>query len=269
MVALPLPGHPVFLSAFTRDGFAIAPAVLTHAQCDAVAAATTTLASGAPGLRSLLEHDWCRALTIALRAHPDIATAIPVGHVAVQCTYFEKSAAQNWLVPIYQDLSIPVRARVAHPELRGWAEKEGSVFVQPPVSVLEQLVAVRVHLDPCLETDGPLQCLPGTHTQGRIEAAEAVRLKRDGAVVSCIVERGGALVMRPLVLHRRRRPAPAGAGYCISCLVRRCCLTVWRGRIRAVDASMRPIPALMPATTAALRNPQAAPAPRRHLRSAG
>lgn len=181
----------MFLSTFLRDGVVV----------DAAIAAIGSSASGSPGTRSLLAHDWCRSLAATLRAHPAIGAMIPAGHVAVQCTYFEKSLDQNWLVPIHQDLSIPVREQVAHPALRGWSEKEGSLFVQPPADLLEQLFAVRVHLDPCLDADGPLQCVPGTHLLGRIDAASAVRLKQAGPVFSASVERGGVLAMRPLVLH--------------------------------------------------------------------
>lgn len=104
-------------------------------------------------------------------------------------------------MPIHQDLSIPVRARVDHPDLRGWSDKEGGLFVQPPVEVLEQLVALRIHIDPCGDEDGPLQFLAHTHTRGRIGAHEASQLKRDGQLVTCSVARGGALLMRPLALH--------------------------------------------------------------------
>ena len=62
-------------------------------------------------------------------------------------------------------------------------------------------MAVRVHIDPCGDTDGPLQFVPRTHTRGRIDAAQASRLKREGPLVTCRVERGGVLLMRPLTLH--------------------------------------------------------------------
>lgn len=191
----------MLFDAFQRDGFAVIPAVLGQSQCDAIAASIDSFASGSPGTRSLLVHDWCRELATALREHQEVGALIPADHVAVQCTYFEKSLDNNWLVPIHQDLSIPVRARVEHPVLRAWSEKEGTIFVQPPSELLETLVAVRVHLDHCLETDGPLQFVPATHTHGRIDAAEASRLKQAGPVVTCAVEQGGALVMRPLALH--------------------------------------------------------------------
>lgn len=189
------------ITSFDRNGFAILPHVLGDADCDHLASVTESLAAAQPGTRNLLAHDWCVDLARSLRTHAGIASSIPADYVAVQCTYFEKSAGQNWLVPVHQDLSIPVRRRVEHPALRGWSEKEGSVFVQPPVEVLASLVAVRVHIDPCEETDGPLQFVPRTHTRGRIDAAQASTLKREGPVVTCSVERGGVLLMRPLALH--------------------------------------------------------------------
>lgn len=188
-------------TSFVEDGFAIVPDVLTDADCDRLSTLTAALSTSQPGTRNLLDHGWCADLARRLRAHPDLAAAIPADHVAVQCTYFEKSVGQNWLVPIHQDLSIPVRVRVDHPALRGWSEKEGMTFVQPPVEVLEQLVTVRIHIDACGAGDGPLQFLARTHTRGRIDAVQASALKREGKLVTCSVDRGGALLMRPLALH--------------------------------------------------------------------
>jgi len=66
-------------------------------------------------------------------------------------------------VSLHQDLSIPVKERVVSNEFSGWSEKEGCVFVQPPVSVLESLVAVRVHLDHGGAESGALRVVPGSH----------------------------------------------------------------------------------------------------------
>jgi len=189
------------MNSFLRDGFAVIPDVLDQDECVALDGAVSALGTGMPGTRNLLTHDWCCALAARVRAHPDVAAAIPDDFIAVQCTYFEKSRDQNWLVPVHQDLSIPVRERVEHPTLRGWSEKEGGLFVQPPLEVLEQLVALRVHLDPCLEQDGPLQFVPASHTLGKIAAERAAAIKRAGPVVTCTLAPGGVLMMRPLALH--------------------------------------------------------------------
>lgn len=186
---------------FDADGFAVIPQVLSIQECDTIASLTGGLADDGAGTRCLLPQAWCSALSRRLRRHPAVAALVPTVHVAVQCTYFEKSVHRNWLVPLHQDLSIPVAARVDHPDLRGWSDKEGSLFVQPPIDLLAQLVALRVHLDPCGEDDGPLQFVPGSHRSGRLIPQEAQARRRAGPLVSCAMDRGGVLAMRPLALH--------------------------------------------------------------------
>jgi ectoine hydroxylase-related dioxygenase (phytanoyl-CoA dioxygenase family) len=114
---------------------------------------------------------------------------------------FDKSPEKNWLVALHQDLSIPVKHRVQSSECSGWSEKEGPLYVQPPVSVLEQLVAVRIHIDDCPEESGALRVVAKSHLEGRLsrDRAEALRLEHGETAVP--VDRGGALVMRPLILH--------------------------------------------------------------------
>ena len=72
------------------------------------------------------------------------------------------------------------------PGLRGWSQKEGALFVQAPVELLAQLVAVRVHLDACGADDGPLRVLPGSHRLGLV-APEAAVLARNAVAGFCIL----------------------------------------------------------------------------------
>lgn len=189
--------HPEF---FTINGFSLVPNVLPTAECAFIAAHIQPDAASV-GTRCLLPQAWCAALARRLRQHPALSSLIPADHVAVQCTYFEKSASRNWLVPIHQDLSIPVARRVDEPDLRGWSEKEGALFVQAPAELLAQLVAVRVHLDACGADDGPVRVVPGSHRQGLINPEAAVLMRSAGAEVTCEAAAGDALVMRPLLLH--------------------------------------------------------------------
>jgi hypothetical protein len=193
----------VALSAteFAENGFTVVPRALSHAECRTLATEVANAVSNGPGSRRLLAQGWCRSLAAHLRASTRFAGLVPPGHVAVQCTYFSKSASHNWLVPIHQDLSIPVAARVSEPVLRGWSEKEGELFVQPPAAFLERLVAVRVHLDACGEADGPLQVVPRSHASGTITPEEAAEVRRSRGAVACTVDLGDALVLRPLLLH--------------------------------------------------------------------
>lgn len=81
-----------------------------------------------------------------------------------------------------------------------WTVKAGIVHVQPPAEVLSRILAIRLHLDESAEENGPLRVIPGSHGQGRFSAEQvAERAKRSS--ITCTVPRGGALLMRPLLLH--------------------------------------------------------------------
>lgn len=126
---------------------------------------------------------------------------LPDDAVAVQCTVFEKSPVKNWLVAFHQDRSIPVRDRVEAPELTGWSEKEGDIFVQPPASLLEKITAVRLHIDPCTLESGALRVVPGSHLSGILAAADAERIRDIAGERVLPSPRGGALLLKPLLLH--------------------------------------------------------------------
>ena len=184
----------------STDGVTLVQALLNEQECDDVARSLGRLQAVGAGSRRLLHEPWCAALAEKVMGHPAVRAALPERARAVQCSVFEKSAARNWLVAIHQDLSIPVAARVNHPALSGWSEKEGAIFVQPPDGVLAQLLAVRIHIDDCLLADGPLKVVPGSHELGRVEPAQAALLGRaEGVTIPA--SRGDALLMRPLVLH--------------------------------------------------------------------
>lgn len=182
-------------------GFALVPQVLEGRECEEVSLHLARAQTGRAGTRALLSQPWCQALAQRLSCHAALAALLTPGLVAVQCTAFEKSAARNWLVPVHQDLGIPVAQRIDHPQLRGWSEKEGVPHVYAPAEVLERLVAVRLHVDECAATDGPLRVIPGTHRHGTLDEQAAAAWRQRTAEVVCIAPRGSVLLMRPLLLH--------------------------------------------------------------------
>ncbi len=185
--------------SFDDDGFAVLPALLSDAELARIDAAMARRSE--VGSRDLLNEPWCAALAGRIQDDVRLTTALPGTHVAVQCTSFEKSVERNWLVPVHQDVAIPVAARFAHPALGGWSSKSGTWFVQPPVDLLEQLVAVRLHVDDCGVEDGALNVVAGSHRHGRLADADAVALRDAVGTVACLVPRGGAMLLRPLLLH--------------------------------------------------------------------
>jgi ectoine hydroxylase-related dioxygenase (phytanoyl-CoA dioxygenase family) len=88
-------------------------------------------------------------------------------------------------------------------EARGflaWRQKAGVWQVQPPPEITAAMVAVRVHLDDCHAGKGPLRVLPGSHRQGGLDN-EIDHWKREVESVTCLTDAGGAVTMRPLILH--------------------------------------------------------------------
>lgn len=182
------------------NGFVVLPGVLSEVRCQTVEGHLADLGAGTAGTRNLLDATWCGSIAAALRDSKSLGSLL-AGSVAVQCTYFDKSPSVNWLVPIHQDLSIPVRERVDHPDLKGWSEKEGALFVQPPPAVLDGMVAVRLHIDDSGSDNGPLRVIPGSHRSGRLPGNKQVALRDGGKDVACTAPRGGVVAMKPLLLH--------------------------------------------------------------------
>jgi len=191
------------------DGVTLVRSLLSEAECDEIARSLAGMDARGAGTRRLLQERWCADLAGKVMAHPDVRAALPANARAIQCTFFEKSATRNWLVPMHQDLAIPVAGRVEHAALTGWSEKEGGLFVHAPDRLLAQLLAVRIHVDPCAAEDGPLRVVPGSHALGRVEPARAALAGRTHAV-AVPARRGDALLMRPLVLHASSKSSGSG-----------------------------------------------------------
>jgi ectoine hydroxylase-related dioxygenase (phytanoyl-CoA dioxygenase family) len=190
---------------FFEQGFVVVPGIFSEMVCDDAVAQLTQLSTARAGSRNLLAQPWCIKIASALKSHPAITPLLPEDAAVVQCTLFEKTADKNWGVGLHQDLSIPVRERVAAPECAGWAFKEGVLYTQPPPLVLESLVAIRVHLDPCPSSEGPLRVVPRSHAAGRLCETEAAQLRTQNGETVCVAGRGSVLVMRPLLLGASSR----------------------------------------------------------------
>ncbi len=182
-------------------GYAVITGILPDNQIQRLSRRITSFSNATQGTRKLLDAPWCSELAEQLRVDPHLRPFLPSNAQVVQCTLFVKSVEKNWLVSLHQDLSIPVAERVENPQFSGWSQKEGDLFVQPPVAVLEEIVAVRVHLDDCDESNGALRVVSGSHRLGRLTSSAASEERDRRGECSVAVPRGGVMVMRPLLLH--------------------------------------------------------------------
>ncbi|MBC8290322.1 MAG: phytanoyl-CoA dioxygenase family protein [Planctomycetes bacterium] len=140
-----------------------------------------------------------------LHSHPNVARLVAevLGPqaVLVRGLFFDKTPDSNWGIFWHQDLSIAVRRREQVDGFRPWSVKAGIPHVQPPPQILDGMLTVRLHLDDCLEANGALRVIPGSHRSARLNLAEAEQLQQNGEPMTCEVSSAGAVVMKPLLLH--------------------------------------------------------------------
>ncbi len=187
---------------WTRDGVLPLRAALDEATC----ADLSTLATDRPG-RRLSEAG------LAARLAPLTAIARRLlGEAAfpVRAVLFDKTADRNWSLGWHQDRTIAVKDRQAADSFCPWTTKDGMAHVAPPMRILEAMVTLRLHLDPCGLDNAPLKAALGSHRLGRIAAAEAARAAGDLPVLPCLAERGDVWAYATPILHasdRAARPA--------------------------------------------------------------
>lgn len=154
--------------------------------------AARDLLSSMPGVQALATLKKIREITKAILGGEPFP---------VRGLLFDKTPAANWLVPWHQDLTICVKARREAAGFGPWSRKAGLVHVQAPADVLDQMLAVRLHLDDCGRDNGALRVIPGTHRAGRLSADRIATIRASADAVDCAVSRGGALLMKPLLVH--------------------------------------------------------------------
>ena len=199
-----------WLADLDARGFALLPDVVDEGRVRALLAALDE-AEDAAGVRRRESVYAIRNLLEAVPAVAELARdpairglvepVLGPGAFAVRGILFDKTPDANWKVTWHQDLTIAVRERREVAGFGPWSEKAGVVHVQPPAEVLERMVTVRLHLDPCGPENGPVQLIPGSHSAGRLSAGEVQRWRAEVAPVSACTGAGGVLLMRPLALH--------------------------------------------------------------------
>lgn len=202
---------PTTIAPIREDGFAAVPDLIGPEAAEALGAAVDRAAATAGtlrrdatvyGMRDLLRGvPEVRALAGSRALLDPVEAVLGPGAFAVRGLWFDKTPGANWGVPWHQDLTIAVAERIEAPGFGPWTVKAGIHHVRPPVAVLGAMLTVRVHLDDCGATNGPLQVIPGSHRDGRLDAAATRERLGRGPKVDCLVARGGAVLMRPLILH--------------------------------------------------------------------
>jgi ectoine hydroxylase-related dioxygenase (phytanoyl-CoA dioxygenase family) len=186
-----------------RDGFAIVPQVVAAPTISRIldALSESAVRRTRAGIRNVLRIPAIRELATQENLLELARQVLGPGAIPYRTTLFDKSAQSNWLVVWHQDTALPLRERR---DVRGWGPwsvKEGVVCAHAPASALEQVLAIRVHLDDSNEQNGPLRVLPSTHNSGVLNDDQLNALASQEAAIDCCVASGGVLLMRPLLVH--------------------------------------------------------------------
>jgi ectoine hydroxylase-related dioxygenase (phytanoyl-CoA dioxygenase family) len=197
-------------SQFEQDGFQIINSLVSDGECDRLAAELSPLfeqqikssKNRIGGVRNLLRTS---PVVSGVAKSPTITEllqqAASVRAFPVRAIFFDKNPDANWLVPWHQDLAIAVAEQIETPGFTGWSMKDGIPHVHPPTEILGSMIILRLHLDNCDASNGALKVVAGSHHSGKIPAGEIARRTSASEQIVCEVQKGGALLMRPLLLH--------------------------------------------------------------------
>lgn len=132
-----------------------------------------------------------------------IESIFGVGYFIVKSIYFDKPEQSNWFVAWHQDLTISVDQKIDLPGYTSWTSKQNQFAVQPPIEILKDNFTIRIHLDDTDADNGALKVLSGSHLKD-IYRPENIDWSVESETI-CDVKRGGAMIMRPLLMHASDR----------------------------------------------------------------
>ncbi len=193
---------PSFQQAIATNGWAVTAPMFDAATIAGLRDDIAPLVqAGRGGARNLLDEPRVAALAAAPPLRQLAVAILGTGCFAVRALFFDKTPDANWKVIWHQDLTIAARERVDVAGYGPWTDKGGVPHVQPPTDILEHMVALRLHLDPCTADNGPVRVIDGTHRLGRLvpDAIDSLRAEQRESV--CLADEGAVLAFRPLLLH--------------------------------------------------------------------
>lgn len=122
----------------------------------------------------------------------------------VRVLFFDKPPDRTWTLPWHKDTSIAVREhRIASHHFSRPTTKAGVPHVIAEDAVLQQMLTLRIHLDPVTDQNGPLKVVPQSH-----QSSSSAGQGTDSAV-TILASAGDVLAMRPLITHSSGASSPS------------------------------------------------------------
>lgn len=122
----------------------------------------------------------------------------------VRALLFDKGMQSNWTLAPHQDRTIAVAAHHDVPGFGPWTLKEGQIHVQPPQSVIDAMVTLRVHIDQVDARNAPLEVIAGSHRSGRLTEDAIKKLTKVARPMECLAESGDVWAYRTAIVHWSR-----------------------------------------------------------------
>ncbi len=158
--------------------------------------------------------DFSTALHAALSKGSSLLNAVRLlapDAVPVRIVALNKSEGVNWGVPWHQDRVIAVAAKANIEGYTNWTNKSGTWHCEPPQSILDEMLFVRVHLDNNNQSNGAMEIAVGSHAEGVVPSPRADTVANSYPVETCAAKRGDVLILKMLTLHSSK-PAQIQSG---------------------------------------------------------
>jgi hypothetical protein len=183
------------------DGYALETIAIPEDTCAHLINELPKADARTGGVRNLLANVAVREFVASEQIARILAEHFQGDVYAVKATLFDKRRGSNWNVPWHQDRIVSVSRRVDAFGFSRWTVKGGIVHVEPPLPVLQSMMALRVHLDDCMENQGALRVVPGSHRLGKLLESELAVIVRGTVSTSVPVVKGQVITMKPLLIH--------------------------------------------------------------------
>lgn len=163
------------------------------------------------GARNLLEL-WPTVVTLlkSNEVQQFVSAVIGPDAMLVRGLLFDKPPSRSWTLPWHRDRTIAVEDFDVNQLPDGFSSptrKARTMHLNAPVSLLKQMITLRISLDPMTSENGQLAVLPGSHIVSDCDAdIEAIaecnnKASRAGGPRPVYCDAGDIFAMRPLLAH--------------------------------------------------------------------
>ncbi len=199
-------------SQVIRNGWCLLPNLLSAFECNSMIQECVRLidenVSGSLstrgktfGARNLLDHWDGWRVVLEKENLRSVLSSIPGRECGlVRMLWFDKPPGAGWALPWHRDQTIAVQKHpVDASPFSKPTTKSGVPHLIAPDGLLQNMLTVRIHLDPMLKENGPLQVITGSHLNSESTALE--NETDQNCIETILTSAGTVFLMRPLLLH--------------------------------------------------------------------